>query len=419
MFFNYYNFSKNKEVQILTMLFLFSFLIRIPVVIFYGDTNLEYEWKTLVDNLVEYKQLAWKDCEFSYSTTKVCLDEGFLLPNLWMPPLYVYYLYLFKFIGLQDQNYILLILSTQILLASLSVVVFYEINKIFFSKKLSLFSSIIFSIFPLHVYASSQISSISLQTFLTILFIYLFFRILNYKKFSSILYFAFCAGLLILLRGEFYVILFLTLVYLFFLKLEIKKILMVVIITSITISPYLIRNVLIFDKFTMMKSFGYNLWKGNHPHAMENSLVVGSEIVSEDFQKKRELVPRDKFLRFNLDKIFFEEAVKNFKDEPAGHIVLVLKKAASFLLIDFNSPASDYYNPLHYLPVLAVGITSLIGVGASYKKTRKFNYFILILFAYVFIFSTVSILPRYKLIILPMQLIFTNILLESFKRFKK
>ena len=64
------------------MLFLFSFLIRIPVVIFYGDTNLEYEWKTLVDNLVEYKQLAWKDCEFSYSTTKVCLDEGFLLPNL-------------------------------------------------------------------------------------------------------------------------------------------------------------------------------------------------------------------------------------------------------------------------------------------------------------------------------------------------
>ena len=36
----------------------------------FGDTGLEYEWKTLVENLTEYKQLAWKNCEFAYSNTK-------------------------------------------------------------------------------------------------------------------------------------------------------------------------------------------------------------------------------------------------------------------------------------------------------------------------------------------------------------
>ena len=65
----------------------------------------------------------------------------------------------------------------------------------------------------------------------------------------------------------------------------------------------------------MMKSFGYNLWKGNHPYAMKNSLVVGSEIVDEDLQKQIDAIPRDKFLRFNLDKLFLDSVIKNIKEE--------------------------------------------------------------------------------------------------------
>ena len=164
----------------------------------------------------------------------------------------------------------------------------------------------------------------------------------------------------------------------------------------------------------MMKSFGYNLWKGNHPHAMKNSLVSGSEIVDEDFQNELDSIPRDKFLRFNLEKLFLEKAIKNIKKDPEGHLILFFKKAVSFLLIDFKLQGKNYNNPAHYLPVLLLGITSLIGIGLSDKKSYKLNYLILIFFAYVFIFSTVSILPRYKLIILPIQIIFTNILIKKF-----
>ena len=41
----------------------------------------------------------------------------------------------------------------------------------------------------------------------------------------------------------------------------------------ITISPYLIRNYLNFQKITITKSIGYNLWKGNNIDAT----VEGSE----------------------------------------------------------------------------------------------------------------------------------------------
>ena len=106
--------SKNKGIKLLIFLFLLSVSIRIPIILIYGDTSLEHEWKFLVQNLILHGQLAYESF------------GEFLLPNLWMPPLYAYYLYVFSFIGLENQNYILLILSTQVLLASISVVVFYK-----------------------------------------------------------------------------------------------------------------------------------------------------------------------------------------------------------------------------------------------------------------------------------------------------
>ena len=159
MFLNNYHQLKIKEIYVLVLLILFSVIVRIPVILMYGDTGLDHEWELLVNNLIEHGKLVYE-----------IFDDGFLLPNLWMPPLYAYYLYCFSFFNLGDQNYILLILSSQILLASISVAVFYKINELFFSQKLSFYSSLLFSILPLHVYASSQISSISLQIFLIILF---------------------------------------------------------------------------------------------------------------------------------------------------------------------------------------------------------------------------------------------------------
>ena len=180
MFLNSYHQSKNKEIYVLVLLMLFSALIRIPVILIYGDTSLENEWGLLVNNLIKHGQLIYE-----------IFDNGFLLPNLWMPPLYAYYLYCFSFLGLEDQNYILLILLSQVLLASISVAIFYKINKLFFSQKVSFYSSLLFSIFPLHVYASGQISSISLQIFLMVLFFYFFFQLIEKKSFSSIVLLSF------------------------------------------------------------------------------------------------------------------------------------------------------------------------------------------------------------------------------------
>ena len=405
MFLNNYHQLKNKEICVLPFLILFSVIVRIPVALIYGDTSLEHEWGLLVNNLIKHGQLIYE-----------IFDNGFLLPNLWMPPLYAYYLYCFSFFNLEDQNYILLILSSQILLASISVAVFYKINKLFFSQKVSFYISLLFSIFPLHVYASGQISSISLQIFLMVLFFYFFFQLIEKNFFSSIVLFSFIAGLLILLRGEFGVIFVLSLFYLFFFfKIPIKKISLIFLITLVTVSPYLIRNFIIFGKITVVETSGYNLWKGNHPNALDNSRVEGAEMVDENLKKLDDAIPRDKFYRINRDKLYFDQALKNIMEKPMGYLIFFLKKAISFQFIILNSHDPRYWNPFNYLPALLLGITSLVGLVLSDKKSYKFNYLILIFFVIIIIFSMVSIMPRYKLVLVPLQIIFTGVLIEYVK----
>ena len=407
MFLENYHYLKNKEIYLLILLILFSIFIRIPVIFLYGDIALENEWLILVNNLTNHGILS-----FDYHDQNLA---KYLFPNLYMPPLYAYYVYVFLAFGLESQNYILTILFSQALLASISVAIFYKISKLFFSKTISLSISLLYSLFPLHVYACSQISSISLQTFLTVLFIYLFFQFIEKRTSFLVFFVAFIGGLIILLRQEFVAVLVLSLLYAFiFYKIRLKEIFLILLISLITISPYLIRNIVVFETFTITKTTGYNFWKGSHPDAEG---LEGSEIISDSLQKKIDKIPKDKFYGLNFDNLFLNEAIKNIKSDPTRYLTLFVKKALSFLFIDINSPNPNYYNPLHYIPVLLFGIIALIGIFLSDKKSYKLNYLILLFFFYVFIFSTVSILPRYKLIILPLQIIFAGVVIESFKKF--
>ena len=87
-------------------------------------------------------------------------------------------------------------------------------------------------------------------------------------------------------------------------------------ISLITISPYLIRNLIIFDKITIVETSGYNLWKGNHPLAVKNSLVEGLDFSPErDIKLSEQIdeIPRNKFYRINRDN-FLKKLSKLFFD---------------------------------------------------------------------------------------------------------
>ena len=68
-----------------------------------------------------------------------------------------------------------------------------------------------------------------------------------------------------LLRGEFIVIFLFSIIFLkIYKKINFREFTMMILICILTISPYLTRNYLAFEKITITKSLGYNLWKGNN-----------------------------------------------------------------------------------------------------------------------------------------------------------
>ena len=69
--------------------------------------------------------------------------------------------------------------------------------------------------------------------------------------------------------------LFLTSIFflLLFKKIKIKSLFKIIVIVALIISPYVARNYFTFDQITIVKSLGYNLWKGNN----QWSLTEGSE----------------------------------------------------------------------------------------------------------------------------------------------
>ena len=80
------NFTKiKKETQLLIILISFSFIIRIPVVVYLGDVTIENEWTSLLHNLINHNVLSLKEFD-NFLFTKGPLHP-FLLSYLINPSL--------------------------------------------------------------------------------------------------------------------------------------------------------------------------------------------------------------------------------------------------------------------------------------------------------------------------------------------
>ena len=378
-----------------------SIILRLLLLNTYGDSTLENEWGVIFNNLKNF--------------------EDYLVPSVYMPPLYVYFIFLIDVFSPEILNLVQSILITQILLSAITTYFFYKINFFLFNKKLSIISSYIFSLFPLNIYSSLQISSISLQIFLSVIFLYLILKILSGNdKIKICLFLSFISGLTVLLRGEFIIIYFFTVVYLiYYKKLNFYKVAVIILVTILTTSPYLVRNYMVFEKITVTKSFGYNLWKGNNIDATVEGSETNLAFKTDKIKEKIDVIEKNNLYEFNYDKIFLESSLKFIDENKLLFLKRYIKKVLTFSFFNLNSNYPGYYHPLNILSLTILSIIFMIGIISiiSKKKSIFLNYFLLNLIVTIGIFAIFFILPRYKLIILPVQLILINFWLSKY--FKK
>ena len=384
-------------------------VLRAIAIYYFHDFEVANEWNILLENLKTNGILS------------VHTVQGTPVPNIFMPPLYPLFLYSVNSLVNNINFFLWVIFFLQLFFALISI---YLTNKIlleFFSKNLSLIGTFIFAIFPLNIYAVSQISSITLQILLLNFFFFSYFKLFKKLELSQIFLFSISVALLMLLRGEFFIFAILSIFYLYLKQKNLKKIMLISLITLLIVSPYLYRNYNIFGVITITKSSGYNLLKGNHPKTKTEGTqmfqVVG-EIVPEVKVKLDQLIAKGPSSNYDLaqDKILLEQAIKFIKNDPIHYVKLYFKKIVSFMLIDLNAEYPNYYSPLHIIPKIILGITSLVGIILSFNfRINALNFVTLYYFANIGLFSFFFILPRYSLSLLTIQVILSLLVLKKFK----
>ena len=124
---------------------------------------------------------------------------------------------------------------------------------------------------------------------------------------------------------------------------------------------------------------------------------------------------KNKYYEISRDNIFLNEAINNLTKNPLRYLNLFFKKIFSFHFIDLNSTYPNYYNFFNIFPATILAILSFLGLFVFFdKKNIKHNYLALYLFSKLIIFSIFFILPRYKLIILPIQIMIATHFIADF-----
>lgn len=389
------NFSQTK----LFLILFFGLCFRIITIYFFGDAVIDKEWGAMLYNL-EHNQIL--------SSRSV---DGVPVPNLFMPPLYAWFLFIIKLLVSDSNLFLTATFAIQLLLSVGSIFLMFLILLSLFDKKISLLGTAIYTFFPLNIYAVSQISSITLQMFLINLFLLFFIRFFQHSKKIDLIIFSLTSSLLILLRGEFYIFVIFSLIYLILKKREYIKIFLSFLLIILLISPYLYRNYNIFNVITITKSSGYNLLKGNNPKSKVEGVGLFGDVegvVPETRDKLEKLYKKGPIIKHDLekDRILLEQAIIFIKDNPKRYFNLYVQKFISFFFIDIKSTYPNYYSLSHIIPKLILSAATLIGIILVFNlKITIFNYLIIFYISNIALFSIFFILPRYSLILLPVQLL--------------
>lgn len=376
------------------LIIIFFTIIKIIFSFIFGDKMLVEEWEIIVNNILTNQILG-------YHT----IDKE-VVPSAYMPPLYVYFVYLIVSFGLSELLSVKIILLIQCIFSFISGIYFFKLLKLYFKEKICLVISLAYFFYPLNFYSASQISSVSLQVSFFIFFLYFYLTTETFKDFIILGIFS---SFMVLIRGEFWLLLiFLILLKFLNKKIIIKNYLIYLLTMLILISPTIVRNYIHFDTFIITKSSGYNLWRGNSKAFLVNGEVDDSgEILIHKYELKNKLIEEKQIKKYEiiLDNYYFDLALKNINQDPNAYIIHYIKKFFSFMVFNPYSDYENYFHPLVVIPEILVSLFAVIGIIKNiFSKERNLEVLMITLY-YLFLIPVFFVLPRYKLFILPLYFI--------------
>jgi 4-amino-4-deoxy-L-arabinose transferase-like glycosyltransferase len=311
-----------------------------------------------------------------------------------------------------------------ILLSLIVILLIVKIGERYFSKQAGLIGGFLFSVYPPLIAYSGELLPAIPFTFLLILGVWLLIKSASRESKKLVFLVGIIIGMASLTKSTatFLPVFFVPFLYFSFgknLKETLKYFLLIVLGLLIVVTPYTLRNYLVFGRFLYNRDDGgLNLWAGSYT-------PWDGKFWGNDAFPLPELTKG--LGKFEADKKLKELALKNIKENPFGVLKVWFKKPSRMLftpefdsVISGNNKLARYSSTFYFLNpnfikelllLINVLIISLALLGAF--TVEHFNKRIGVLLLLVLLYFFLILLPfspdtRYKLPLMPYLMLFSG-----------
>lgn len=330
-------------------------------------------------------------------------------PSAYQPPLYPALLAgVFSMVGDGKAAYVI-VQVVQALLGGLAVVMLYWLARRMLIEKYALLTACIAAVWPAFVYMPNEAHPIAFLVPIILWIVLLTIDIgRSPTRRSLYLWLALAFSLGLLVRSEMIVALFFTAAILLWQhrKRAVPGLALTLIICLIVQGAWMLRNAQALGKPVLTTTTGVNLYRGLGPEATGGSYQWNGEIAwdTPDTVAARRALPYSKDYELKVDQIYMDATKRTLAADPLRPIKLLPAKTLFYWTSDFTHPKGKL--PIAWLPWMLLLPATLYGMATMLKHRRTTWPLYLWTMMYFAIVLVLFALPRYRLNVEALFLIF-------------
>jgi hypothetical protein len=381
--------KKNEYKKNFLSIVLLGIVLRVILLLFLGtEGQSDWEYGIIAENIVDGKGYSFYYFDEGKLTHEIKEDSN-PAPSAYMAPGYVYLLVGIKLVSSNLlENYIAFGFNIIFFIATMFYL--FRIAHSLFGGKVAIVSIVLYAVIPEFIYTSYSIGTTQIYHLFLTLIIYYSLKNANSNK----LILPIILGIAILFRFELFLLLIMV-ALLMLIRNNYAQVILLILIPSMFLAPWVIRNQQVFDEFIPFSTTGgLNLYRGS------NEIMIGGWHNFNTLEKLASFDGDTSKIELFLNNMYKEEALNFITDDYSVSTLNFGKKFFYYWFINPNEGKA--LSIIYIIPWFIMLSLSILG----FIKRKRIPPIIGMILAYHTILAVVFIpLLRYqnmmKIVIIP------------------
>jgi hypothetical protein len=346
--------KKNEYKKNFLSIVLLGIVLRVLLLLFLGtDGQSDWEYGIIAENIVDGKGYSFYYFEDGKLTHEINENSN-PAPSAYMAPGYVYLLVAIKLVSNNYlENYIAFGFNLLFYIATMFYL--FRITESLYNGKVALIAILIYTLIPEFIYTSYSLGTTQIYHLFLTLIIFYSLKSTRRSKFTLPI----ILGIAILFRFELFLLLMM-IVILMLIRKNYAQVLLLIVIPSLFLTPWVIRNQQTFNEFIPFSTTGgLNLYRGS------NEIMIGGWHNFNTLEKLSNFKGDTSKIELFLNDMYKEEVVNYITSDYTTSSINFVKKFFYYWFVNPNEEKA--LNIMYIIPWFVLLSLSIVGI-VRYKK---------------------------------------------------